>query len=339
LASRFRAARRWLGLGSPEAAGGADLPLLSARCSVLVGRAQLANLLAERTFRPSEALPFPGADAVACELSREAIYWALLAMRERVATGAQSPSQAESAGPEPIALLTLWAETAPELLQQAAEGSAEAERLRTELLGKSFAEFAELDAERQADAAQSLHAFAERLIEPLSVPQRAEERAWVNRIQVLISVVVVLVVLAVFAVNALKKHAEESSDLARSASWQTSSSGPECSCKSPAQSCAECPNFFFCTAEQRHASIVFDLHRVQSISTIEVENRRDCCSERALPLVVQVSSDQKDWKTVATRKRDFDTWRETFPTEQARWVKLYVGKRNFLHLARVRLLP
>jgi len=339
LASRFQAALRRLRSGTRGAAHDAQLPLLSARCSVLVGRAQLANLLAERSFRPSDPLPFPGADAVACELSREAIYWALLALRERAATDAASSAESSALAHDSSTLAKLWAETAPELLDHAAEGAGQAERLRAELLGHSFADFAELDEAAQAAAAERLHAFAERLIEPLSAPQRAQERAWVNRVQLLLVAVAVLVGLGLVGSNALRKHSDLTLDLATSASWEASSSGPECSCKSPEQSCAECPNFFFCTEQERHPSIVFDLHRVQSLSTIVVENRRDCCSDRALPLIVQVSSDQKQWKTVATRKEEFSTWRESFPTEQARWVKLYVGRRNFLHLSRVRLLP
>jgi hypothetical protein len=84
---------------------------------------------------------------------------------------------------------------------------------------------------------------------------------------------------------------------------------------------------------------VFDLHRVQSLSAVVVDNRLDGYAERAVPLVVQVSIDQKHWKTVATRKEEFKSWRADFPTEDARWVKLYVARRDFLHLARVRLLP
>ncbi len=229
-------------------------------------------------------------------------------------------------------------ETAPELLDRAAEDHQQAERVRVDLLGNSFAEFAELDPDRQAATAARLHAFADRLIEPLAAPQRAQERTWVVRFQWLMATAVALIALG-FAGKSLKEKHDLKYDLAPSASWKTSSQFTDCSCPSPEQSCASCPNFFFHTNEENHPSIVFDLHSVQSLSGVVVDNRRDGFTERALPLVVQVSTDQKHWKTVATRKQDFSTWRADFPTEQARWVKLFVGRRDFLHLARVRLLP
>ncbi len=142
-----------------------------------------------------------------------------------------------------------------------------------------------------------------------------------------------------FVGKVLKDRRDLSRDMAPSASWKASSQLSDCSCDSPEQSCAACPNFFFHTVEEKHPSIIFDLHTIRSLSAVIVENRRDCCSERALPLVVQVSTDQKHWKTVATRKDEFGTWRADFPTEQTRWVKLFVSRRDYLHLARVRLLP
>jgi hypothetical protein len=316
----------------------AHLPALSARCSTLVGRAQLSNFLAESTFRPSEPLPYSGADAVACELSREAVYWALLALREQAAKPVESAANAGTDTLEPAALSTLWSETDRELLERAAGGSAEAERVRTELLGKSFADFAELDSGEQAAAAPRLHGFAQQLIDPLAAPGRAQERVWVARVQLALVALVALVIIG-FLGRSLKARFDLTRDLAPTASWKASSLYPECWCDSPAQSCEKCPNFFFHTEQEDHPNIVFDLHSVQSLSAVVVENRRDCCADRGLPLIVQVSTDEKHWKTVATRRDEFTTWRANFPTEQARWVKLSVGNRNFLHLASVKLLP
>jgi hypothetical protein len=332
VASRFQ---DWLRALTQVDVAGANLAPLSARGSTLVGRAQIANLLAERSFRPSEPWPFPGADAVACELAREAIYWSLLALHEQARSAAPSPAEAEPAGPDALTLTTLWAEAPAALLEQAAEGAEQVEQVRAELLGKSFADFTELDPDQQASAAARLHAFADRLIEPLALPRRAQERAWAKRIQLLVAAVVVLVALG-FALNSLRAP----TDLAPSASWHASSHfAGECECQSPEQTCASCPNFFFHTVEEDHPSVVFDLHRVESISAVEVGNRIDCCSDRALPLLVQVSTDRKRWKTVATRTEAFTDFRADFPTERARWVKLSVGRRDFLHLRSVRLLP
>lgn len=334
VASRFS---DWLRLVKGVDAREGKLPELSARSSTLVGRAQLAQFLAQRAFRPDEPLPYSGGDAVACELSREAVYWALLALREAKRTP-ESVAAPDEPSKDSHSLSTLWSEADREALDRAAGGSGEAERLRADLLGKSFAEFAELDLGQQAAAAKRLHAFADALVEPLAVPQRAQERVWIARVQLLFVGLIALLLLG-FVGKALKGRYDLTRDMAPTASWKASSLYPECWCDSPAQSCEKCPNFFFHTEQEDKPNIVFDLHSVQSLSAVVVENRRDCCGDRGLPLVVQVSTDEKHWKTVATRKDEFTTWHATFPTEQARWVKLVVPNRNFLHLAAVKLLP
>ncbi|HYP98288.1 MAG TPA: discoidin domain-containing protein [Polyangiaceae bacterium] len=322
MANRFQ---EWLRLLKGGDAGKGKLPELSPRSSTLIGRAQLARFLAQSTLRPTDPLPYSGGDAVACELSREAIYWALLALREA------APSAEHT-------LSTLWSEADRELLDRAAGGPGEAERLHADLLSKTFADFAELDVAAQAAAAKRLHAFADRLIEPLAVPQHAQERVWVARVQLVFVALIALVLLG-FVGKSLKARYNLTQDMAPSASWKASSLYPECWCDSPAQSCEKCPNFFFHTEHEERPNIVFDLHSVRSLSAVVVDNRRDCCGDRGLPLLVQVSTDEKQWKTVATRKEEFVVWRADFPAEQARWVKLVVPNRNFLHLAAVKLLP
>jgi hypothetical protein len=333
LASRFR---DWLRAVKGIDAQGTKLPELSARSSALVGRAQLAQFLAQSAARPNEPLPYSGADAVACELSREAIHWALLALRE--AKHAEGPDASAAPAPDSRTLAALWSEADRESLERAAGAPGEAERLHTELLGKSFADFAELDPGQQAAAAKRLHAFADRLLEPLARPQHAQERTWVARVQLVFVVLGVLVMLVLLG-KPLKERFDLTHDLAPTASWKASSLYRECWCDSPAQSCENCPNFFFHTENEDRPNIVFDLHSVRALSAVVVENRRDCCGERGLPLLIQVSADEKNWKTVATRKEEFTTWRANFPTEHARWVKLLVPNHNMLHLASVRLLP
>lgn len=335
MALSFRGALGWL----RTSWYGPAIPQLSPRCLTLLGRAQVANELAERALRPSDPLPFPGAEAVACELSREAIHWALSAHLELTAPGSQSATGANAGVPDSKPLETLWKATPPALIEEAAGGADPAQSLRADLFDQSFIGFAELAPDRQTATARRLHAFAGRLMAPLELPQRAWELTWVRRVKLVLVVLVLLSPLLLVAKSLLAKR-ELSLDMAPSASWEASSRyEPECSCQSPEQSCTACPNFFFCTAQENHPSVTFDLHGIRSLSAVVVDNRIDCCSERAVPLVVQVSSDHKHWKTVATRKTVFDTWRADFPTEQTRWVRLSVSRNDFLHLARVRLLP
>ena len=152
MANRFQ---EWLRLVKGVDAGKGKLPELSPRSSTLIGRAQLAQFLAQSALRPTDPLPYSGGEAVACELSREAIYWALLALRE-----AKGPADGAAVPPADLPTLSsLWAEADRESLDRAAGGAGEAERLHADLLSKSFADYAELGDAPQAAAASACKAL------------------------------------------------------------------------------------------------------------------------------------------------------------------------------------
>jgi hypothetical protein len=152
------------------------------------------------------------------------------------------------------------------------------------------------------------------------------------------SVALVLAVMVIGIVNGVAWN-EQRRDLARNASWKTSSTYAAGGCTSPAQSCPESPSYFFHTGQENNPSIVFDLGRQRGFSKIVVENRLDCCNERAIPLVVEVSTDGRKWKQVARRNETFTSWRAKFPSVRARWVRLSAKGFAMLHLSRVRILP
>ncbi|HVR19725.1 MAG TPA: discoidin domain-containing protein, partial [Polyangiaceae bacterium] len=144
----------------------------------------------------------------------------------------------------------------------------------------------------------------------------------------------------VFAVFQTLAWNENRRDLARRAAWTLSSNYPVAGCRSPAQICTESPNYFFHTLQEKNPSVTFDLRSKKGISTVVVENRLDCCPERAVPLVVSVSDDQKRWKEVARRRDTFTSWRAKFPRLRARYVRVHAeGEAMILHLSRVRILP
>jgi hypothetical protein len=70
-----------------------------------------------------------------------------------------------------------------------------------------------------------------------------------------------------------------------------------------------------------------------------VTNRDDCCLERAVPLVVEVSDDRKKWRTVARRADSFREWEGKFAPLKARYVRLRVDRHSILHLAKVSVRP
>ena len=311
----------------------ASVPL-SRRCLELVERSRLAHLLAARALNPPEPLPFAGSAAAAAELSRQAAYWALSAHRESARGSAESEAAAA-----PLTPSELWLASDAKLIERAAGDTANAAAIRAVFCDESFAGFAERSARDQADLAGRLSAFAERLLEPLVQPQRAQERAWARRIQILLGACV-LVVGLVYGINLWRKSHALNADMAPSASWTTSSRyAPECSCTSPEQQCSNCPNFFFHTDGENQPSILFDLHQARTLSSVIVENRLEYGQERAVPLLVEVSTDKKNWREVAKRTQEFTTWRADFTRVEARWVRLSVPRRTYLHLSRVRLIP
>jgi hypothetical protein len=306
----------------------------------LGARATLAAEAATRTLRPAEPFAESGSQALACELYREAIHWALLAhdARSQSATPAESPTPADAASAAASGdLKSLLERVDGDLLRRAAGGDPELAELRTRLAEASYVEFAELAPGEQKKLAQRLEAFCRSLLEPLSAVRIRLERIWVRRC------IHVLVVAGVIGAVAWGLHArsvsqERKADLARSAPWKTSSIHPVGGCKSPEQYCSGGENYFFHTAEQDDPWVIFDLGKERRFSGVEIENRLDCCFEKAQLMVVEVSSDQKKWKEVARSKQEFMTFRRHFPSVMARYVRIRVPyPKSILHLSAVRI--
>jgi len=129
-------------------------------------------------------------------------------------------------------------------------------------------------------------------------------------------------------------HARRGPDLAAGKPWRASSSYDACQ---PAQRwCAGARTaIFFHTREDPTPWLEIDLESVQRVSRIEVKNRSDYGPERAVPLVVETSTDGVQYWPVARRVETFDQWNATFPPRSARYVRLKVERPSFLHLERV----
>jgi hypothetical protein len=79
-----------------------------------------------------------------------------------------------------------------------------------------------------------------------------------------------------------------------------------------------------------------DLGSIRRISRVVVYNRTDCCWERAVPLIIEVSEDGNKFKTVDTRNNPFKTeWTANFSSANARFVRLIALRPTFLHLNEV----
>ena len=94
-------------------------------------------------------------------------------------------------------------------------------------------------------------------------------------------------------------------------------------------------DIFFCTAEDESPWIEYDLGGNKHFTKVVVKNRTDCCSERAVPLVLEASDDRTTWRQLAIQSAPFKTWSPSLGKERARYLRLRVPRRSFLHLEAV----
>jgi len=331
----------WFWLRAAERNARAESGEASAHVLELIGRAALALEVAARTERPPEPFAHGGADAVAAELYREGIHWALLAHVELRASRADANEAAggdASANSAVASVSTLLERVDPALLERAAGGSEELAALRADLRA-TYVEFAELEPTAQRKLVERLERASQVLLEPLGTVQRRLERIWVRRVVHVLGVFLLLAAV-VFGVRQILHAQQRSHDLAARATWTLSSRYAQGGCESPRQECAGGENYFFHTTQENDPWVMFDLGKERRISAVEIDNRLDCCTERANPLVIDVSSDKKKWREVARHTGDFTTMRETFGSVRARYVKIHVPlPAAILHLSRVRIYP
>ena len=69
---------------------------------------------------------------------------------------------------------------------------------------------------------------------------------------------------------------------------------------------------FFHTEMQRSPWVSFDLDHPVDVRAVTVVNRGDCCDDRAVPMVVEVSADNATWNEVGQRTETFKRWELRF---------------------------
>jgi hypothetical protein len=124
-----------------------------------------------------------------------------------------------------------------------------------------------------------------------------------------------------------------SPNLIAGADWTASSAEPgEATTTGQIPASVERP-FFFHTAEDSSPSIEIQIPGpLVTLSRVVVDNRRDCCSARTLPLAIELSNDRINWSEVGRRSAAFERWSARFEPRTARWIRLRVLRRSRLHL-------
>ena len=94
-------------------------------------------------------------------------------------------------------------------------------------------------------------------------------------------------------------------------------------------------DIFFHTLEEENPWVEIDLGAATKISQVSLKNRVNCCGEREVPTVVELSADRKSWTEVARQDKPFLVWEPTFPAQDARYVRARAPKRTYFHFAQM----
>ncbi len=274
-----------------------------------VCQARLLLEVARRVAAPVEGFP-PGArPPVRLGLYRDAVYWTLVASR---AADAEVPSD----------LAAAWASEDPDRLRRAAHDDVTLDALKRMLVDRSPPDpldVAEADAARARD-------FAQALLADLDAPRRRVERTLFQRWW-RVSLIALVILLAAIGVRKLSLGP----NLLADKPFRVSSSWPGCSQD------AGCQTVLFHTETELNPWVEFDLGARKTFRRLEVTNRSDCCTDRVVPLVAEISDDRTSWTQLGRRETDFSTWTLTFPPKTARYLKLRIPRHSTLHLKDVAL--
>jgi hypothetical protein len=217
------------------------------------------------------------------------------------------------------------------MLEGAAPG--EAARSADTLLAATPARTARMSEQERATQAGAARALLRLAMDAVDRKQRSRGRVLFQR-------TVRTGALAIFVVGTAASLAAFIPPLLRPANllahspWHASSTYPGFS-PDEGTATGKHTQIFFHTDQEYNPFIQFDMGKVQTLRHFEIQNRHDCCDDRALPLVIEISVDGKRFDEVARRTEPFKTFDANIPPKLARFVKVHVPKKTWLHLERV----
>lgn len=259
---------------------------------------------------PAHAERDEDAPAQAIALYRDAVYWSLCA---QAAEGEYEDLAAAFEG-EIVRIRTI------------VQGDDTLAALREALLTRGLRETFALPLEVQRESAARVGAFAHALFDVIDA-ERRRARARIER-----AGVIALAAIALGGVGLLARHALRE-DLARDARWEASSASAGFAQRGQGARAPTGPvGAFFHTAEERSPWVRLDLGAARTLREVVVENRSDCCAERAVPLALELSLDGRGWSEVARRTSAFNEWTARFTARPTRYLRLRALRRTALHL-------
>jgi hypothetical protein len=91
------------------------------------------------------------------------------------------------------------------------------------------------------------------------------------------------------------------------------------------------------TRQEREPWVEIDLQKTRTVKGLTLRNRPDCCSERGIPMIVELAGEDKAWRVVAERNKPFDTWVVKFPPQEARWARIRSTATTVLHFREIKV--
>src|SRR3569833_1208821 len=298
-----------------EAAAQAAAVALSARQAADLRRAfavrELAGASMMSTGR-SEALATTLPALVG--LAREAAFWSLSA-------GLPDPAPTDAAD--------ALARTPAALLAQLVPDEPARERVRAALAApQGGAVWSRRTPEEQEQAFIEQAAPSTVLLERLTRPRRQLRKLRIRRVLMGLGGIALAL-----AAQQITSALQFGSSLTAGHAWRASSTLDVC--KPKEHWCADAvTDIFFCTTDENNPLKEYDLSEQKTNSRLVVKNRSDCCPDRAVPLILEVSADRTDWREVVRRDDPIATWGADFQATRARYARLRVARRSLLHLDR-----
>ncbi len=285
----------------------------------LYRRAALALEVGQRVASPVDPLRAGSGAAHALDAFRQSIHWSLALLDGAPERSLEALREAHAAA-----------------LDEVAPPRA-AERVRDLLKSSYVSDAAEATEVQVADAAL-LGETARGLLARLDSPQRGLEALLRRRARrgflAAIAAGVALALLFAGLRVALRKP-----DLALGKPWRASSTWARCEPKKRQCGGIHDTGIFFHTLDDASPWLEIDLGAPKRFSSLTVKNRDDCCGDRAVPLIVEVGPDATTWTEVARQDAEFTTWNPKFAPTEARYVRLRVARKSWLHLAQVAVHP
>jgi len=156
--------------------------------------------------------------------------------------------------------------------------------------------------------------------------------AGLGRLAAMLAVATLLVLSTASALSGSFRARLFPRDLAAGRPWVASSADPSRPLSGVGPSSEE--PLFFHTKDSHNPWLEIDLGGEHVIRAVLVENRADCCQERALPLNVEIW-DGSNWQLIAQRRAAFSVWKYDVGPVRSKRIRFLHPGNGFLHLKRI----